>query len=204
MLKLLQSLWSFLRFLIGVRSTPPTTPAPEIYSPGEREIYQVYCGQGPDGKPQYRDADPLILWQRLMDRLGRIQDAFAAADIPQSKFSRGMFDELTNLIREVFDVRILAEGEPRTAGGVTRKELQQMLEHFWGWADRLKKNSLLLPMPAMAPSVPSVPSSGPGSVAVPTTSNSSGSPSTANGHGTGSGPSSPSGSPPELAAPPTR
>lgn len=192
--KFFKALVAVVQFLVGWRkvSQPAPQAEPDVYSPGERLIYRVFAGQDSEGNLVYRDADPLEVWRRLVDRVGRIGDIERSiAAHPNSKFARPMWEEFCKLLGEVFDVRVHEEGTPRTTGGVTRGELQGMLEHFVGWFDKVKKNTALLPTPRTAPFPPSSPSW----VEGPPTANSSPLNASVNVLGTDLGPPSPTPSP---------
>lgn len=100
----------------------------EFYLPKERQIY-IYS----DGTKRVH-ADPIILWQKLMEIEPGLKADMATAELP-SKNADMCRERALKAIRDLFEVKALdKDGE-----GLTKDETLDLFDHFLVWSRRLGK-----------------------------------------------------------------
>jgi hypothetical protein len=132
--------------------------SPDVYQPEERLIFHYYSGE-------YKGivkADPMVLYKRFMSVRGDLQGDITVAFSP-SKGAQAAHDGMIAKIRTLFDL------VPYDQGGLTEGEAYELLQYFWSWCDRVKKNSKSSPTSPDATPDSSAPPTGEGP---PTTSTS--------------------------------
>lgn len=161
----------------------------DLYVPRERLLYGYWAGEycwhlGMFRSKKITWVDPIDLYKRIMASGPELAIDVAVATSP-SKDAMKAYGNVIAKIREVFGVKAQSDG------GLTETETANLLEHFFLYCDRIKKNS----NPSannwdQTNSPPQPPSSGVGQP----TGNTSASGSTASDHST----STPEPSPSEL------
>ena len=100
----------------------------DVYEPEERKIYHYF-----DGETVVR-ADPMTLWQRLMSVRGDLSAHMAVAFSP-SEAAPEAYAKVSEKARMIFALKTFEEG------GLTQSETVNLLNHFWNYCDRVKKNT---------------------------------------------------------------
>ena len=130
---------------------PVPTQQINIFRPKERLLYRYW-----DGKVM-READPLVIYRKIMDKRASLSADMTAVEAKNSKFSADAHKNMIATIRSIFDVKGMEES------GLSEYETSELLDHFMVFAESLKKSSDLsqtLPETTL-PSMP--PTSGEGS-----------------------------------------
>jgi hypothetical protein len=108
----------------------------DVYEPGERKIYRYF-----DGKEVVR-ADPTVVWRNLMEVKGDLAAhysvAFSGLD---NKGKPDAIAAIARLSRKIFSLKEFGDG------GLTEMECVHLVNHFWAYCDRVKKNSRGSPTP---------------------------------------------------------
>lgn len=100
----------------------------EFYLPKQRQIYIYSNGT------QRVHADPIILWQNLMEIEPGLKADLATAELP-SKNAALCRDRALAAIRKLFNVKALEE----SGEGLTKDETLDLFDHFLIWSRRLGK-----------------------------------------------------------------
>lgn len=109
------------------------------YSPKERQIYQYFAGEyDSNGEQIFRKQDPMVLWKDLMEVYPFLDIDLKVARSQHSD-NRKCWDHAVKTIRELFNVKSLAEG------GLGEIETMELLDSFVDYVIELKKNSNQMP-----------------------------------------------------------
>ena len=99
----------------------------DVYHPKKRMIYSYWNGD------KLIDSDPLVLYKRMMDHSTDISIDMKVSS-SASKDSGKAHNNLIKSIREIFEIKPLAEG------GLTEIETVNLLDHFIIYSEWVKKN----------------------------------------------------------------
>lgn len=100
----------------------------DLYKPKERKVYRFF-----DGEKEIL-ADPMLLYKRFMDVAPEMRISWKVARSP-SKDATKAHNDLIGNIRRIFELKPLAEG------GLSEPEVEDLLDHFLIYVERIKKNS---------------------------------------------------------------
>lgn len=100
----------------------------DVYKPAKRLIYSYWNGIN------QVQSDPMNLYKRMMDKGVELSIDVKLAN-SQSKDNKKGHDSLVNNVREIFRIKSFEEG------GLTELEALNLLDHFLGYCEWLKKNS---------------------------------------------------------------
>ena len=141
MLSFLKRIWEWLSGLFARRGG-----SHDFYRPGQRLIYRYWDGE------KVITADPMVLYRRVSD----VGPELSVDIRVTNSISKGAGKAYTNVlkkVREIFSVKSLEEG------GLSETETLELLDHFLGYCDGVKKNSRSTLTTATETSAPSAPSS---------------------------------------------
>jgi hypothetical protein len=100
----------------------------DLFRPKQRLIYRYF-----DGSKEVM-VDPMILYKKVMEH-GPVLSIDMKLSVSQHSDNRLGHTNLVKRIREIFAVKPLEEG------GLSELETVQLLDHFLGFTERIKKNS---------------------------------------------------------------
>jgi hypothetical protein len=98
------------------------------YKPKDRKIYRYF-----DGTKEVA-GDPMVLYKRFMDVAPEMRVYWKVSRSP-SKYATKAHCDLIVKIRQVFEIKTLAEG------GLSEPECEDLLDHFLIYVELVKKNS---------------------------------------------------------------
>lgn len=112
-------------------------PLPNLFTPTERNIYRYGVGWDARGRVVFRDADPMALWKRLMDKGPEVAINIKVAESP-SRDARKCHTALVEQIREIF--QLPKAGEGGVAVPLDEINCTGLLDSFLIYTGGVKKN----------------------------------------------------------------
>jgi hypothetical protein len=104
---------------------------PDVYQPEERLIFHYYAGEAKG----IVHADPMVLYKRFMSVRGDFNGDYSVA-FSSSKGAPAAHDALMCKIRMIFDLPASFQD-----GGLTEGECLELIQFYWAWCEKTKKNS---------------------------------------------------------------